>query len=173
VFAPEPSIDVLPVNASDVLIAALHPLTGNPYVHFVFVGAFVVGLWTYLHRFIVQLLLSDPDSAGTIVPRACAKFDVDLASPRFPDSIPRLLSRSSLANRAEVASLERDRLLIAFLLFTRMCDVSSHFDDFEWQQVLQRRYTTLLATLETYEVALGCPGLPTPRADPHAMHLWH
>jgi hypothetical protein len=61
--------------------------------------------------------------------------------------------------------------LIAFLLFTRMCDVSSQFGGFEWQQVLQRRYTTLLATLEAYEVALGCPGFPTPRADPHANAL--
>jgi hypothetical protein len=68
----------------------------------------------------------------------------------------------------EVSLLDRDRLLITFLFSMHMCNIASQFDGFKWRQAWQRHYAALLATVEAFEIALGCPEFATPRAVAHA-----
>ena len=139
------------------------------YLHSVFCGCFVVAMWTYMHPFLVQILSQKFESVHIEVdklPPARTFFDVDLQSPRFPDSLPDLLWSYTQAKKD--LSLDNDRLLIMICLFGEIVAISKEFHnekDIDWQTKLLDRWKSLRNTLEFYQVALGCPSLEYPNIE--------
>jgi hypothetical protein len=139
------------------------------YCHSVFSTAFLVGFWTYSHQMLAQILSDQVDAVvfePADIPAACAKFEVDVASPKYPDSIPELLSR--YGGFDYVSSLERDRLLVVFLLFKRMDRIAAIFDSPGWKEILDRRRDSMFSTLQLYERLLGSDPAHKQPTDPAA-----
>lgn len=152
--------------------------SNNGYIHSAFCGAFVVSLWTYNQTFLSQLLtheISKVEVKSLELAQPRALFDVDLSSPRFPDTIPQLLARYSKRNAFQAASLGRDRLLIMLIIFLRFIEVSKIFDhenDKNWHEMLENRLNSMKETLIFYQIALGCPSFDVPDIDhEEADHL--
>ena len=144
-------------------------LPKNGYLHSVFCGCFVVAMWTYMHPFLAQILSDECESVHVEVdnlPAARTFLDVDLQSPKFPDSVPELLA--SYAQSKKFLYLDSDRLLIMSCLFGRVVEISEKFHDSrdtEWKSKLCLRFKSMLDTLEFYQVALGCPSLEPPNIE--------
>lgn len=146
------------------------------FIESVYNGAVVVATWTYFGQFLAQLL---DESIETIfistdhIPSAQSFFDVDITSPRFPDSIPPLLSRYT-QGADQVASFERSRFLIMLLLFESILNTNKKY--FEKGRIspkgeeyfmtkMEERHKSMLKTFQFYEIALGSPHLERPSDD--------
>jgi hypothetical protein len=99
------------------------------------------------------------------VPAGQSYLNVDLSSPRFADAIQSLLARYAPSQSSVVVALDRSRFLIMVLLFRRICDVAAEFGHSGWLGVLEERLRSMAATLQFYQVALGCPSMDPTTSD--------
>lgn len=142
----------------------------NEYIYSAFNSAIVVSLWTYFTQFLTQLLdeTIDPVSIDKDnIPQETSYFDADLTSPKYPDWLPMLLSRYSVVKPGEPASLERARLLIMFLIFQKVYQITKQLSngDNKFLEKMTRRQKSMHKTLQFYEIALGSPPFTKPPND--------
>lgn len=148
-------------------LKSIMELPKNGYTHSVFFGAFIVGLWTFLHHLICQILGSSRVDPIIFVPSDLpppqALFNADIFSPRYPDSVPDLLSKYATGT-----SLDRDRTLTMYLLMNRFCGEISAFQDDkdkDWQELLMSRLMSLMKTLHFFQVAFQSPPFAIPNTS--------
>jgi hypothetical protein len=150
-------------------LKSLRSISDRKFSHSVFTSAFIIALSSHSHPLLSQLLIDEADSVAfrkEDLPAIRSRFDVDLTSPRFPDSIARLLSRYGESNQGQMISLEQDRLLVILLLFQRMQRIVAHFKCPQWQHLLQQRFDSMATTLRLFETISGCPSFNKPPPEP-------
>jgi WD40 repeat protein len=150
-------------------LKSLRSISDRKFSHSVFTSAFIISLSSQARPLLSQLLIDEADSVAfrkEDLPAVLCRFDVDLTSPRFPDSVARVLSRYSQANQGQITSLGRDRLLVILLLFQRMQRIVAQFKCPQWQHLLQQRFDSMAATLRILETISGCPSFNRPAPDP-------
>ncbi|KAK8900467.1 hypothetical protein M9Y10_002794 [Tritrichomonas musculus] len=115
------------------------------------------------------------------VPPPRSLFDIDLSSSRFPDTIPKLLQHYLSENLHGLEqSLERDRLLIMYLIFALMLNklnelynsiiktITASTKDYikdaysKLYSILNLRKESILKIIEFYQLSLKCPSLLPP-----------
>lgn len=131
---------------------------------------------------------SDNNSSLDEIPPPCSLFDIDISSSRFPDTIPTLLQCYLSENLHGLeTSLERDRLLIMFLIYSLMLEKFSTLFEYtvkrnpkasitndndstfsieemynKLYEILQLRKASISKVIEFYQIALNCPSLSPP-----------
>lgn len=139
----------------------------NNYNHSIYFGLFVVQLWTYNIKYIYKLLSINQNEINDfkdmiLVPHSL--FNVGFSSSKFPDLIPNLLIQYRKKN-INIESIERDRLLVMFLIFRKTIEISKQIDldsENNWTNLLKTRYKSLKKTLKFHQIALGCPSIEVP-----------
>jgi hypothetical protein len=177
-FFDSVTLPVFPADLLNICMALLRVITNSDQplslksissaqcdgiMHSIFCGSFVVGMWTYSLQLMAQILDDGVEAekiTSTNLPEAMSLFSADICTSRFADAVPDLLNGYTRNAYFEIASLERDRLLIALLLFRGMMRVGRHFDsepDKPWQEMLEKRFLSITRALDFIEISLGCP----------------
>ena len=181
------SIPLTPIKLLKLILQLLNVISGEKncildlksilqykekdYIHSIYNGSVVAALWTYNAAFLIQLLDESIEPEFTninMIQSACSFYDIDIDSPKFPDSIPHLLPRYTSEKNYQVASLERDRILIMLLLFERVFKINRQFDSECskcFLQQLSEREHSMIETLLFYEISLGSPLFEQPPPD--------
>ena len=141
-------------------------LPNNGFVHSILFGSFSVSMWTFSHELTYQLLCDTTkiENISSFALTPCSLFDVDFTSPRFVDSIPLLLVQFSQNSFSYVSTLERNRLLIMFLIFKRFLSNAEFFtteNDQKWLVFLLNRFGSMIKSLKLYQISLSCAPFDT------------
>ena len=139
-------------------------LPQNSLIHTIYFATFCIGMWTFSHHLIAQVLdipnINNMVFLPSDLPPPQALFNSDILAPRFPDSVPLLLHLYSFGQ-----TLDRDRLLITFLIFQRFSKKATCFTtqkDQIWQSKLLRKWMSLWKSLYFYQVAFSSPKFEIP-----------
>lgn len=150
---------------------------------YAFLGAFIVALWTYNHPLLYNLHLPTNDLVQLNLNQSYQKqslFGIDLFEPRFPDTMPDLLSQYLKDNIQDSyeTSLERCRVLIMYLIYSAMLDqLHELFSKTNENQnmynelfsILDRRKESILKILKFYQIVLNCPSLQPPSINKNSI----
>ena len=128
-----------------------------PEIRSVYLGLFVVAIWTFDHSLLANLL-SNGDAVE--IKKDPSEFtetyvNTDITSPLFADSLPNLLNKYCATTPD--APIDLHRRIIIWLIFANGVQHCPQLDS---------RFTMLTKALQYYQAAVGAPSIAVPILQP-------
>jgi len=124
-----------------------------------FLGLFTISLWALNPDLMAQLLseVQPNGSKSNSYSKSYSNFDIDISSPRFPDSIPSLLLTFTSTN-SFMSSIDLARYLVLLMIFHILKKIIQEINQngqILWYSKLEARYKTIKKVVEFYFIKNG------------------